>query len=313
MRTYSMVVHTGPDSGSTGQLPTPAKAHEARAIAALVLGICSIVLIYPLGILLGPLALWFGITGLRRINRSRLALAGSGLAIAGIGCGGLLLLACIGGGLLVARGCSKLKEVAGDFQKNPTKAAATLLVKANPDLELVGTNDAKGEMTIKDKKTGEVTTMSFDQLSQGKFKVRDAKGNETSVDASAAGKGRVVIKGADGQTMIGGAAAEIALPAWVPSYPGTATKEGGMRIEKEGAVSGMAMAESRDSVSKVKDFYDARLKAAGFKVESSIAKINGTENAMVNGTKEDGRQKVGAIINSDQGKTSIILTYEGPK
>jgi hypothetical protein len=90
MRTYSMVVHTGPDSGSTGQLPTPAKAHEARAIAALVLGICSIVLIYPLGILLGPLALWFGITGLRRINRSRLALAGSGLAIAGIVTGGIV-------------------------------------------------------------------------------------------------------------------------------------------------------------------------------------------------------------------------------
>ena len=237
----------------------------------------------------------------------------SGLAIAGIGCGGLVVVALVGISLLMARGCSKLKEVAGDFQKNPTKAAATLLVKANPDLELVSTNDAKGEMTIKDKKTGEVTTMSFDQLSQGKFKVTDAKGNETTVDASAAGKGRVVIKGPDGQTVIGGTAAENALPAWVPSYPGTTAKEGGMRIEKDGAVSGMAMAESTDAVSKVKDFFDAKLKAAGFKVESSVAKINGSENAMVNGTKDDSRQKVGAIINSDQGKTSIILTYEGPK
>jgi hypothetical protein len=75
---------------STGQLAAPSKRHEARAIAALVLGVCSIVLIYPLGIVLGPLALWFGITGLRRINRSGRTLSGSGLAIAGIVTGAIV-------------------------------------------------------------------------------------------------------------------------------------------------------------------------------------------------------------------------------
>jgi uncharacterized Tic20 family protein len=75
---------------STGQLTAPAKRHEARAIAALVLGICSLVLIYPLGILLGPLALWFGITGLRRINRNGRRLVGSGKAIAGIVMGAIV-------------------------------------------------------------------------------------------------------------------------------------------------------------------------------------------------------------------------------
>lgn len=237
----------------------------------------------------------------------------SGLAIAGIGCGGLLIVVLIGGGLLVAKGCSAVKQMAGDFQKNPTKAAATLLVKANPDLELVSSDDAKGEMTIKDKKTGEVTTMSFDQLSQGKFKVTDAKGNETSIDASGAGQGRMVFKGPEGQTIINGNATESALPAWVPSYPGAKSKEGGMRIEKEGTVSGMVMAESPDGASKVKDYYDAKFKEGGFKVESSLANINGTDTAMVNGTKEDAKQKVGAIINTEGGKTTITLTYEGPK
>jgi len=57
---------------------------DSRAIAALVLGICAIVLIYPLGIVLGPLALGFGITALRRINRNERRLGGLGLAIAGI-------------------------------------------------------------------------------------------------------------------------------------------------------------------------------------------------------------------------------------
>jgi len=55
----------------------------------LVLGICSIVLIYPLGILLGPLAVWFGITALRRI-RSASGLDGSGLAVASIVMGAIV-------------------------------------------------------------------------------------------------------------------------------------------------------------------------------------------------------------------------------
>ncbi|MDZ4289382.1 MAG: hypothetical protein U0984_15570, partial [Prosthecobacter sp.] len=142
----------------------------------------------------------------------------SGLAIAGIGCGGLFLLACLGGGVLAMRACSKVKEMAGDFQKNPAKAAATLMVKANPELELVSTNDAKGEITIKNKKTGEVTTMSFDEMSQGKFTVKDAKGNETTIDGSAVGQGRMTIKGPDGETVIGGSASETAPPAWIPTY-----------------------------------------------------------------------------------------------
>jgi hypothetical protein len=66
------------------QPATPTTRTDSRAIAALVLGICSIVLIYPLGILLGPLALGFGITALRRINRNGRRPAGSGIAIAGI-------------------------------------------------------------------------------------------------------------------------------------------------------------------------------------------------------------------------------------
>jgi uncharacterized Tic20 family protein len=75
---------------STGQMATPTSRHEARAIAALVLGICSIVLIYPFGILLGPVALWFGITALRRIKRSGRMQAGSGLAVAGIVMGAIV-------------------------------------------------------------------------------------------------------------------------------------------------------------------------------------------------------------------------------
>ena len=236
-----------------------------------------------------------------------------GMAIAGIGCGGLLLCALIGGGMLVARGCSKVLEVTGDFQKYPVTAGARLIVAMNPNLELIKADETTKEITIKDKQTGQVMTMSLDELQQGKFKVSDGKGNETTVESSSAGQGRVVVKGPEGETVIGGSAADTALPSWVPGYPGAASKQGGMRVAKGDKLSGMTMAESPDPVGKVKDFYEARLKAAGFKTETTVTNSGGNDSAIVSATKDDGKQTVSLVIASDGAKTSIMLNYEGPK
>jgi uncharacterized Tic20 family protein len=68
---------------SAGKLAAHTRRREARATAALVLGVCCIALIYPLGVILGPLALWFGVTALRHIQKSNGRLPGLGFAIAG--------------------------------------------------------------------------------------------------------------------------------------------------------------------------------------------------------------------------------------
>jgi hypothetical protein len=65
------------------------RTNEPRAIAALIIGILSLVFIYPLGIALGPIALWLGISALRRINRSGGSRGGLGLAIAGVATSGV--------------------------------------------------------------------------------------------------------------------------------------------------------------------------------------------------------------------------------
>ena len=236
----------------------------------------------------------------------------SGLAMAGIGCGGLLLIAMLGVGLLVMRGCQKAKEIAGDFQKNPAKTAAMFALKANPDLEVVGSDDAKGEITVKDKKSGEVTTLSFNDISQGKFTMKNGKGEEMSIDASGAKEGKVVMKGPDGQTVIGDSAATPA-PSWVPAYPGLQSQPGGMRIEKGGELKGLAVAQTTDAVAKVKEFYDVQLKGAGFQTEVNTTSIGGTETATVNAKKDDGKQTVNIVISVEGGKTNVMVSYEGPK
>ncbi len=239
----------------------------------------------------------------------------SGLAIAGIGCGGLLLLAGIGVFALLMRGCSMAKEFAGDFQKNPAKATAVMLVKANPDLDLVKTDDATGEITVRDKKTGEVTSMSFDDLSKGKLTFKNAKGEEVSIDASQAnGKAGLVIKGPEGETVIGGGSEATTPPAWVPLYPGVKSEEGGgFRAEKNGKISGSFIGTTADPSAKVKEFYDAKLKEAGFTTEVSTMNMNGTDSAIVAGKKEADKSTVNVMINTEKGKTAVVLSYEGAK
>jgi hypothetical protein len=95
--------------------------------------------------------------------------------IAGIGCGGLVVLAIIAIFVLAGKACTKINEVAGDFQKNPAKAAAMLALKFNPEVEVVSTDDTKNEITIRTKKDGETMTMSFEDVAKGKFTMTDSE------------------------------------------------------------------------------------------------------------------------------------------
>jgi len=63
---------------------------EPEAVTALVAGIVGLLLIFPFGILLGPLALWSGISAQRRIERAGGNLIGSRLAVAGIVIGSIV-------------------------------------------------------------------------------------------------------------------------------------------------------------------------------------------------------------------------------
>jgi len=60
----------------------PPYAPDAKT--ALAAGIVGVLLIWPLGILLGPLAIWSGVAGRRRIRVAGGRLAGDRLAVAGI-------------------------------------------------------------------------------------------------------------------------------------------------------------------------------------------------------------------------------------
>ncbi len=239
----------------------------------------------------------------------------SGLVIAGIGCGGLIVLAVLIAVLLMMKACNMVKDVAGDFKNNPGKAAAMMALKFNPEVDIVKTDDAKGEITVRNKKSGEEVTLSFNDIAKGKFSMKNAKGEEVSIDGSdVAGKGGVVMKGPQGEVIIGGTnSAAVAPPTWVPMYPNLKSQPGGMRSEKNGAVAGAFIAESADAGAKIKDFYEAKLKEAGFETGVTTTTTGEGEFNVINGTKDDGKTTMNVVITTDKGKTGVMINYEGKK
>ena len=229
----------------------------------------------------------------------------SGLAIAGIGCGALFLLSGVAGGLLVMKGCQKIKQVAGELENNPGKAAVWAL-KLNPDIDVINENDAKGEVTYKDKKSGEVVTISYDDLSKGKVTITNGKGETVSMDASNAEKEGIVVNGPDGKMVVGGA--QSSPPAWVPVYPG-ATAAGGMKTEKGETVAGSYTVASTDPSEKVQEYYVNKLKEEGYEVTNTTTQSDNSPIIMITGTKEEGKRSVTTIVQKDGDKTQVAITY----
>jgi hypothetical protein len=83
------------------------------------------------------------------------------LAWAGIGCGGLILLAVLAGSLLVGTCAKKGIQMASQLAANPGKAAAEMMVTTNPTIEKVSEDETAGTMTIRLKASGETVTLAM--------------------------------------------------------------------------------------------------------------------------------------------------------
>ena len=84
------------------------------------------------------------------------------LAWLGIGCGGLIVLVVIG---LIVGGVAlgpKLKKMGEEFQQNPTRAMASVMVTSG-QFEMVAEDDANKRYTVKQKKTGQLMTIYWSE------------------------------------------------------------------------------------------------------------------------------------------------------
>ncbi len=224
------------------------------------------------------------------------------------GCGAVLVLGaatCVGIGWYVQR---KAKSMAEDFEKNPAKSAAELAVRLNPDIELVSSTD--DTITVRDKKTGEVVTVNFEDAKEGKFTFKTKDGQAT-IDADAAPNGQggtLKVTGTDGQTavMSAGVGATKA-PEWIPIYPGSAVAGNYDATTPEGHGGAVTITSSAPAT-EVMTFYKEKLEAAGFKVETLT--LGGTVvGGTVVGTTTTPKRMINVVVSAADGKTQAMITF----
>jgi len=234
------------------------------------------------------------------------------LAWIGIGCGVIIVIGLIGLGVV---GFFVKKKV-DQYKENPTMAAAADIVRLNPDLELVSSDPKAGSITVKDKKSGEVTTFKAEDVANGKFSVTTKDGT-TSIDASAAkdGKGatfKVTDEKGQEQVSTFGATTPQSLPSWVPAYPGGTVQGTFDTTGPQGRSAAFGMSTT-DATGKVLDWYEAQLKAAGLKVEKSTYNANGQTGGVVTAKSDDEKRTVNIMVGSAEGKTQATVTFEDKK
>jgi len=223
----------------------------------------------------------------------------SPLAWVGIGCLVLLLLgaaAFVSCSMFVAK---KAGDLAQEIQENPARKLAELAVRANPNLELVDTDEVAGTMTILDKSTGKVATFDYDAIAEGKFRLETEEG-EVSVDVADAAKGLVTVRTPQGETRYNAGEGRT-LPEWFPSYRHAENLEIGFVTTTADSSSGSFSFDSPDAPQRILDFYDEELTRLGFAVTTQTMPAGG----ILIGRGEDDERSVQLTVSTDQGVTRV--------
>jgi hypothetical protein len=207
------------------------------------------------------------------------------------GVGGCLVLVIIVVGCFTFFVAYKAKQAGLDgdlMRKNPALAAAKIAIAVNPNLEMVSVDENRGEITVRDKKTGKVSSMTFEDAKNGKYTWRE-----------------------DGRTVTFGGRAKI--PTWVPDYPGSDPRAS-VSARGDGEESGGFTFKTSDGGDKVLRFYEDQFKASGMKITKNVTSEDGRGSAgMLHGTDESGRRSINAVIAGEAGDTSVVITYQTNK
>lgn len=168
-----------------------------------------------------------------------------------------LLVGFIGVGILVviaaAAGIYWFTSKVAESGANPVTAIIRIAAAANPDVEVVSSDDKAGKITIRDKRNGKLITIGADDIKDGK----------------------IVLESDEGTAVIGGGK-DIKPPAWVPLPPGAEIK-GGMTGGAEGSNAGSIVFTSNMSVADLKAFYAQKTKEGGFEEKGTFTTSSGNE------------------------------------
>ncbi|MCH7665818.1 MAG: hypothetical protein IH936_07815 [Acidobacteria bacterium] len=237
------------------------------------------------------------------------------LAWVAIGCigvlviGGLLAFACTA---ILANKAKNFIDEAGD---NPTMAAAEMVVRFNPNLELVEKDEEAGTLTIYDKQQDKTLKLDLDDVMQGKFNVETSDGETMNFDFGQNENGtfRATLtdeKGGVSEFSIGGVGKGAdELPAWLPVYK-NAELSSPLLMNTAGKVSGTAMFSTPDPIADVAAAMTQDLENRGFKVERASYEAAGVTSVILT-CKGPVGQELTVSVSSRGEATGVVMSFSG--
>jgi hypothetical protein len=216
------------------------------------------------------------------------------MAFVGGGCLIIIILAAVAVGMLVKKGKEWLKD--------PARKVAELAIKKDPNLELVKSDDRSKTITYRDKRTGEETTVNWDQIAAGKITVKSAEGT-TSMEFK---DGKATIVGQDGKTTIEVGGGPDKLPAWFEVPEGITNWQSAAHQESgAGQVSGFIAGESERAMEELLADVETNLTAAGF---TRKAKTELPDGAALQFEHAERKQALAITLVQQADKASVTIT-----
>ena len=192
--------------------------------------------------------------------------------------------------------------------ENPALAITKLVTAANPDIQVLSTDQGANTITLKDKRTGETVTMNFDDVKKGRI-VFKGNGQQATIQAHGEGQnGTLEINGPDGSVKFGsGAAAKI--PAWVPAYPGVSPQSTFSMQGGDGS-GGSFQFTTKDSPKSVLAFYEQGLKQAGFGITANFTGNTDTSSGgMISAEDAATKRTVVVTVGAEKDATSVNVLF----
>lgn len=187
----------------------------------------------------------------------------------------------VGAGIFVARTVQKAGLDPDLMRRNPGLAVSKLIAAVNPDLEVISLNEGKGVITVKEKSSGKVITLNFDDVKKGRIVVHDD------------------VEGKMAALEIGASADKF--PSWIPAYPG-AKVEGTFAVNSGDGSGGSFSYKTEDAPAKVVEFYQESLGKAGFKINTTATT---SESSIL--AAEDEATKRSLMITATRGSVHVIF------
>jgi hypothetical protein len=194
-------------------------------------------------------------------------------------------MAVIGGGFFLYQKAKQAGIDAELIKTSPALAMSKMIAATNPNVEVIKVDENRGLITLKEKKTGKIVTINFE----------DAKNGKITFQTQDAGSGRATVE-------FGAASAK--MPSWIPAYP-QAKAEGTFAMKGNEGESGSFHFRTSDSATAVIRFYKDGLKQAGMKVTSTES----GEGGMVMGNEQAADRKVVVTVNAEPNSTAVNIAF----